>query len=113
MNAVLPVWLIIGVLVCRTLSAFGSENDRQSNGVRKGGYRLAKFDADFWTSRNATGHLTTPTSALEIYSQRRNLNEETIELLPQNSNFVTKEISSNESLGRKLEDSGNYAVFDA
>lgn len=113
MNAVLAVWLIFGVLVCRTLSAFGSGDESQSNGEKKGSDRLAKFDADFWTPRNVTGHLKTNTSALEIYSQRRNLNEENIddELLPKNSNSVTKEIASNESLGRKLEDSGNYVCL--
>lgn len=116
MIAVLPVWLIIGVLVCRTSNAFGSGNDSRSNGVRKDGYRVAKFNADFWKPSNVTGHLESQTSALEIYAQRRNLNEATIEneQLPKNSNSVTKEISSNESLGRKLEDSGNYVcLFDA
>lgn len=115
MKAVLPVWLILGVLTCWTLSAFGSGNESQSNDVRKDGYRVAKFDADFWIPPNVTRHPEkTQASALEIYSQRRNLNEDDIEneLLPKNSNSVTKEIASNESLGRKLEDSGK-SVFDA
>lgn len=115
MKAELPVWLIFVILICWTLGAFGSGNDSQSSGVRKDVYRVAKFDEDFWTTLNVTGHHKPPSSALEIYAQRRSLSEENIEnkLLPKNSNSVTKEIASNESLGRKLEDSGNYVCFDA